>query len=553
MKIRLLFIALLLGLSLGCKKSVPFVSNIDTSLHKELGKNLKNPYSVTNMRSAYASLITNNTHLSSRDRTLSSIQGTKLSLESTQLLQSSNVISAVQGTAISKEAITASHYYIKFKPKTLKEYDLLKADSSLVIYPFPIDSETNNYHANYHDPSLPANVPTYQYASVPINHKLPNIEYEKLEDLFLPNEQKPNSTIATIKVKDLVDKSYAQLMLPDPGDDGGGGGGGGYPPSDPYRNGDDWRPNGRITMYDEVLGTTIGVEGLKVRARRWFTTYDGITDANGYYAVDGWFSNPANYWLDFERYDFAIIDFVHQSNIELSGPKIEASWNVDFTGFHKYCATIFRAAFHYYYKDIHGLRRPPQNSFWARQLKITALNVTSNPSGITNPIHTWFGINDLVTIATLAKSTEYTYSTTIHELAHAAHWDNSNLSFALSASTATESWAAGVEWYLTRMEYPNHLGTYWPLGGNYRNVVMDLIDDASQISYFDRQQYSGFYNNFGFGAPNDQVEGYNIVDIQNALINNPTTWNEWKTNIKNNYNNATEQHVDAVFDAWLSY
>lgn len=544
MKIRLLFIALLLGLGLGCKKSVPFVSNIDTSLHKELGKNLKNPYSVTNMRSAYASLITNNTHLSLRDRTLSSIQGTKLSLESMQLLQSSNVISAVQGTTISKEAITASHYYIKFKPKTLKEYDLLKADSSLVIYPFPIDSETNTYPANYHDPSLRAGVPTYQYASVPINHRLPNVEYEKLEDLFLPNEQKPNSTIATIKVKDLVDKSYAQLMLPDPGDDGGGGGGG-YPPSDPYRNGDDWRPNGRITMYDEVLGTTIGVEGLKVRARRWFTTYDGITDANGYYAVDGWFSNPANYWMDFERYDFSVNDHGGGPR-EISGPKIEAAWNLDLTGYNKFCGIIFRAAYHYYYKDIQGLRRPPQNSFWATQMKLGAYNETNpDANGDHSPFRRTWGIGEAIHIYNPNRPIDDIYATTIHELAHAVHWDMDGNGYRNSNTNVSESWSTGVQWVLTKMVYPNYYGR--PNGThNYTNVVMDMIDGPGVVYY---QFVPGGYYQYGMGSPTDEVGYYNIVQIQNALVG---VWNleAWKNNLYYQYENNTENNLDALFSYW---
>ena len=55
-----------------------------------------------------------------------------------------------------------------------------------------------------------------------------------------------------------------------------------------------------------------------------------------------------------------------------------------------------------------------------------------------------------------------------------------------------------------------------------------------------------------FGAPKDQVQGYNIVEIENALIG-PTTWNEQKTNIINNYNNGTEQYVETLFNHWNNY
>jgi hypothetical protein len=59
--------------------------------------------------------------------------------------------------------------------------------------------------------------------------------------------------------------------------------------------------------------------------------------------------------------------------------------------------------------------------------------------------------------------------------------------------------------------------------------------------------------NYGFGGSYDLVEGYNIVHIQNSIINAPTTWNKWKNNIINNYNNGTEQHVETLFNHWLNY
>jgi len=58
---------------------------------------------------------------------------------------------------------------------------------------------------------------------------------------------------------------------------------------------------------------------------------------------------------------------------------------------------------------------------------------------------------------------------------------------------------------------------------------------------------------FGFGTPKDQVKGYNIVVIQDALITRPNTWNDWKNNIKTFTINDTKQHLDALFGAWDNY
>ena len=55
------------------------------------------------------------------------------------------------------------------------------------------------------------------------------------------------------------------------------------------------------------------------------------------------------------------------------------------------------------------------------------------------------------------NSSSQIYATTIHELAHASHWElrrgewnDNNLE-----TKVKESWARGVEWELTRMVYPS--------------------------------------------------------------------------------------------------
>jgi hypothetical protein len=47
----------------------------------------------------------------------------------------------------------------------------------------------------------------------------------------------------------------------------------------------------------------------------------------------------------------------------------------------------------------------------------------------------------------------------------------------------------------------------------------------------------------------DQVSGYSIRQIEDAL-QSKKTWNEWRDNIKNSYNNATEKNLYALFAHW---
>lgn len=73
------------------------------------------------------------------------------------------------------------------------------------------------------------------------------------------------------------------------------------------------------------------------------------------------------------------------------------------------------------------------------------------------------------------------------------------------------------------------MGDYPTYSGVYSGVVEDMIDGIS-----------------GY----DQVSGYSILQIEDALIGQKT-WDGWKNNIKNKYNNATENNMDALFDFWI--
>ena len=48
---------------------------------------------------------------------------------------------------------------------------------------------------------------------------------------------------------------------------------------------------------------------------------------------------------------------------------------------------------------------------------------------------------------------------------------------------------------------------------------------------------------------NDDVHGYTIRQIEDALIGQ-REWNGWRDNIKNRYNNETEENLDELFAYW---
>lgn len=125
-------------------------------------------------------------------------------------------------------------------------------------------------------------------------------------------------------------------------------------------------------------------------------------------------------------------------------------------------------------------------------------------------------------------------------LAHSAHWrvvidgedSNRNSDYNFADGKMCESWAVGVQWYLTKDVYPTYKGRYY--GGNYTNVVMDLLDTSDNDSNIN-------------GTP-ETITGYDIVAIQNALIG-CSTWNEWKNNVKS-LNTENQDEVENLFNIW---
>jgi hypothetical protein len=134
------------------------------------------------------------------------------------------------------------------------------------------------------------------------------------------------------------------------------------------------------------------------------------------------------------------------------------------------------------------------------------------------------------------RTTEAIYATTIHELAHASHWLIDNRYYN-GDEILFESWARGVQWDLSRIRYINYTGgaTVRP---SYTQVVVDMID-PSEIPI----------PNSNRGLRVDNVQGYTIQQLEHSL-HNVNTWNQWKSNIINLYQNDTENNLDALFAYW---
>lgn len=517
-RIRLILLSTILGIIFySCQNDDGVMPQIEeqTYLNQEdlngfikLGKKLENPYSVKNMKKA---------------------------------LENLKQSSASAKSSTDEIKISTTHLYIKFIPKSEEELDILKSDPELILYTYPLDYEMEEGGYFYRDPEVPINQPTYQYCAVKVDKVLPKkVESELLSELFIPDENKDsdeengvNSKLVTYAMVDaLVDEALRITNNLDNIQNKG-----------LKTSASSWRPAGTIIVWDDDLGF-VGIEGLKVQARRWFTTHTGFVNASGYYSCDGTFKRDANYSFNWERYDFQIkkrsIDGLGNT-VGYTGPKKTGNWDLSFKeGVSEFYGTLFRASYHYFYKDIKELRRPPNNSFWKKQMTIEAwydekgVDDILHIGGTTDVGRRFNG--DYIRIFNPERPSMLIYGAVIHNLAHASHWkfDNSGYhGFISENSRVVESWAKGVEFELTKMIYPYYnvdfsdtkYPHYYDL---HTDVVEDLIDGVSEY---------------------DQVSNYTIKQIEDAL-EGQNSWNGWRDNIIGNYINVTENQVDELFKYW---
>jgi hypothetical protein len=488
--------------------------NIDSDFSDQLGRKLENPYTVKNMQKAL-----------------------------------NNLLGKSKG---SNDSILPSHLYVKFIP--LNEEELDRLDSLRYISEYPLDYEVIEGESSYRDPEVPEDQPTFQYTSVKIGDPLPDVNFEIIEELYIPEEDPNFGGKGKITAEQLVTEA---LMITNNLNDN-------------EVTNSKWRPSGTIRVYDDIgsrdeygnfLGNYIPLKGVKVEARRWFTVHTGFTDDNGYYSCDGTFSLRANYKIVWERAYYDIREGTFGQAI-YNGPKKDGSWNLDIgsssdTNKSMRYATIHRAAYRYHYDDIGGLRRPSVPS----KLKICYFHETGtgvnwgNISGGIIPNILIYGKKS----SNVFHSTNQLFSTTIHELGHASHINlmNGIIQYSQVDDIIYESWANCVEWFISKIEY-NHLGnpnydippsyidnmqTWTNLGDHtYTPIFIDLIDDYNQKL--------GSSN-----KPDDRIKLVgNPHDIEIQIVKESYGLSSLRSNVKNaSCIPANDSDIDLYFNFYNGY
>lgn len=343
-------------------------------------------------------------------------------------------------------------------------------------------------------------------------------------------------------------------------------------------------------------GSYVPIDGANVLIRDTWTLDRAIADAQGNFRHKE-VRAKVRYVIKWDRFEFSIRDNSGLTQAEDKGPKLyNQPWNLKITGGRmKYRGQIFQAAMHFYYHNIGGLTRPPTNGFWKKQMKITAKEKSgtsfhSPEQGTAGAVLGFFkggpigaalgrALTSTIRISAYGRSSEVVYGKTIHELAHAAHWRFDRNSYDALVADAwvepflggnfnnpstqnrdarrtLETWATGVEVYLTRMRYRRlgpsdyeyqtrnndlRTGNYQSEDINgersqfYTSAVWDLIDDFNQ-----REE-------FGYPRPIDNVRGFTMPKLE-MNMRGSRSWNQFRDKILTE--NKQQKQVVELFANW---
>lgn len=503
----------------------------------------------------------------------------------------------------------------------------MEADTTLVLYSFPLDRKIPEGLTSYHDSRIPNNKPTFQYCAVPVSYDFPhNIKVKILEELYLPEEDQKN---AARSLGNLLYELEKEAFLITGNEFGMGSGG------NSAGRASGFTPSGTILVWDDVIGssstttktfshsecydcetgqlvrcpssglTPIGIEGeeqsticerpvytysttfhsgsyipirgVKVRARRWFTTKSTVTDEDGDFSIAHSFGGDVNYLIVWQSSTWDIRDG-NLTQAYYNGPNSSSPWRLNIGGGKSLrFATIHRALHRYTYEHVHGLSRPILGS--RAKLKInyndgsgTGVNWgvewqnVDYGLGLVPNIKIW-GKND----DGIYRPTNQIFSTTIHELAHTTHiqamtWGT--FDYGQVSPILYESWADAVEWFISRIEYVDRgIGNYddpdltsldvglqvdnsqwWRFNGNretndiYTPLFIDLIDDYNQAD--ERNN-----NNM----PTDVITGFSMGNIERNILPNSFGLTSFRTSLRNNApNGISDENINTYIAQYFN-
>ena len=324
--------------------------------------------------------------------------------------------------------------YVRFLPADDREYDMLE-DMGVHLVDHPLDYDIVVEGDWYHDPGVPEEEMTWQYAVVSPDFEFPDIRYEIIDECYISEHATGTRSDDGIDWDAVEKASYILTGNADRITTGTA-----------TKAAGKITPAGRITVVDEHAngGKPFGVAGVRVSCNSFVKFDHCYTDRDGYYSMSKTFSSELRYRLIFDNEKGFSIGFnlvllpASVSTLGKSGPE-----GINMTVTKDSEEKLFRrcvvnnAAYDYYSRcssyDLNISSPPSDLRIWlfhsfqassAVMLHHGALidnNLIKSYLGAYASLLEYFAPD--ITIGLDGKD-EYRriYSTTCHELAHASHF-----------------------------------------------------------------------------------------------------------------------------------
>jgi hypothetical protein len=464
--------------------------------------------------------------------------------------------------------IFTTHYYVRFTPVDSAEYELLNNDTTLTLFPYPLDCILTEGE-DYKEPDCPAKFGRL-YTRVPVGYVSPVRNYEILDNLFMPTETdcpiniqiSPVDWFYLLQRSELLTKNieYEERFV-----------------KDYLLKATSFRPEATLKVYDDAVNAYIPVANAVVRARHFLHWNEKRTDANGKCTMPDkfqkvWWSIIWNgsYWklrngLLPQAYYNGPNGSKSNWDLKIGGGKSKAYAHV-----HRACCALFYdnicdAGFKNY-QYFNGLLQ-------ILPLKISVFDNKNSVSSGFNCLYDWSAIGIIPNIMIWMKDGRGTlydsydiFSTTVHELTHTSQmfeFSNGLVQYTFVSAFISESWATCVEISVTDWVYQVKLGlpnykyhrNYqdWALDNNnkavnnhhknYSPIFFDLIDNDNQ-----RLLYATIYPDYEL--PDDDVSGFTITQIRTILpyIHTRADLKAWITALATNQ--TLRNNIDKLFKTY---
>jgi len=518
-----------------------------------------------------------------------------------------NLILAKNANAKDIPELEANFLYVRFLPYGKQGVHELKTyDTSLVLFKHPMDYNEIRKPVVYMDKSLPDSIIPY-FAAVPVGYEFGPTPYEILQELFLTQpleeddgDDSEDSRFAEAKRANQSNKDIAaylknedlkpcQLEMA------------AFPNSERFNAEtesrpnkilakntpanidnvvawslfsvfsaiipDRWRPSGTLKFKDEIKGEQPLV-GVRVTAGYFYYWRSSKTDGNGYFQSPERWTFSVDYEANFDSDQFLLQNghSWYGEDLEIEKNDKKSAWNETFTGDHAKWCVIWTAAWNYWYGNIYGLKRPRQNEWWNQSLEINVYyrNATDWNEALGQYANGFFV--EHINVLAYGRTHLAIYGTTIHEIAHSSHYWNveaifgmNSATFALLPKKLKESYATGIQRYLTNKRYGNDA---WSRNydSEYTGIFEDLEDTDSKYAKFN-----------DFERFCDKVSGIIAPMAEEAVFNSfyweHYFWDNFKDNLKKylkeHYPSGTinadrkkisytPADIDALFEYWTT-